>query len=105
MQPFSVAVLRCSAPPRQRHMPAQGIDAACEIEVQVELVKRAKAAGRTRAGNVLIAVEALFVPIRHLSRAKARGVVQSNAHTEIPPQIRSVISSVSAASESVFRRY
>jgi HK97 family phage major capsid protein len=45
------------------------VDAGREIEVQQELVRRAKANGRTGfTGNVILPYEALSVQIRHLSR-------------------------------------
>lgn len=47
----------------------RGIDAGREIEIQNELVKRAKDKGRPGfTGNVVMPIEALSVQIRHLSR-------------------------------------
>jgi hypothetical protein len=49
----------------------QGIDAGREVEVQQELVRRAKANGRPGfTGNVVMPIEALSVQVRHLSRSQ-----------------------------------
>jgi hypothetical protein len=52
-----------------------GVDARREIEVQAELVRRARDAGRPGfTGNVVVPIEALSVQARHLSAGQLRRV-------------------------------
>ena len=63
-----------------------GVDASREIEVQAELVRRAKDTGRPAfTGNVVVPLQALSVQVRHLSGQRLRDIERRVIGSAQPP--------------------